>query len=406
MQSAVDHRCFHPHITGEEAEQLLLASGNHGSFLCRRSREDPNTYTLSVLNFGDVVHLRMKYTAPYFSLHDEEQFESPFDIIQHYLDGHDVLRRYRGGAIHLINPLNNENTIKARWYHGDIHPEVVKALLNDKGQDGSFLVRTSYKSPGDYSLCVRVKDEIVDVKVFGKGKKFDLGLGKQFDSVEDLIEYYRKSPFSVSGGAQVKLQKEIETDISAGLSHNTIFHRCLTPSLPQASCDDCSQPVSDVNWEYRGTYTLTAYGDEIGNSGLLQVCVKDGQYSLNLHGNHYDESSYFRLYHTSFLEPQCNTICLESARHPGCFIKWNSASQSIEFLKGTPKNPPKNIRCIGWNTMIPPNKGDPPSTQSLRAWRKQPEDRQHPLRYLFNFGLPDNASTDSKDCVPGLKNRF
>ena len=45
------------------------------------------------------------------------------------------------------------------------------------------------------------------MKVFGKGKKFDLGLGKQFDSVEDLIEYYRKSPFSVSGGAQVKLQK-------------------------------------------------------------------------------------------------------------------------------------------------------------------------------------------------------
>ena len=41
--------------------------------------------------------------------------------------------------------------------------------------------------------------------------------------------------------------------------------------------------------------------DEIGNSGLLQVCVKDGQYSLNLHGNHYDESSRWPFHCTSVI---------------------------------------------------------------------------------------------------------
>ena len=54
-----------------------------------------------------------------------------------------------------------------------------------------------------------MKDEIINVKIHGKGKKFDLGAGKQFDSVEDLIEYYRKYPFSVSGGTQVVLYQVV-----------------------------------------------------------------------------------------------------------------------------------------------------------------------------------------------------
>jgi len=124
------YRCFHPHITGEEAEKLLKESGNHGTFLCRRSEEDPNTYTLSVLYvsqhcgvfhhfdcyryFSKVMHLRMKYTAPYFSLHDTEQFHSPFDVIQHYLDGCGVLRSNDGRSVHLKTPLINGKTIISR----------------------------------------------------------------------------------------------------------------------------------------------------------------------------------------------------------------------------------------------------------------------------------------------------
>ena len=51
------------------------------------------------------------------------------------------------------------------------------------------------------------------MKIFGKGKKFDLGLGKQFDNIEDLIEYYKMYPFSVNEGAQVKLQQVLTTSI-------------------------------------------------------------------------------------------------------------------------------------------------------------------------------------------------
>ena len=58
----------------------------------------------------------MEYNAPYFSLHGADQFESPFDVIQHYLSGNNALKNTQGGpgAIQLKTPLINEKTIKAR----------------------------------------------------------------------------------------------------------------------------------------------------------------------------------------------------------------------------------------------------------------------------------------------------
>jgi len=42
-------------------------------------------------------------------------------------------------------------------------------------------------------LCsVRLKDRVTHVKIHGRGKKYDVGGGKQFDTIEDLIEYYKK----------------------------------------------------------------------------------------------------------------------------------------------------------------------------------------------------------------------
>ena len=41
-------------------------------------------------------------------------------------------------------------------------------------------------------VCHRLKDKVTHVKIHGRGKKYDVGGGKQFDSIEDLIEYYKK----------------------------------------------------------------------------------------------------------------------------------------------------------------------------------------------------------------------
>ena len=60
------------------------------------------------------MHLKMKYTTPHFSLDGVKQFDSPLDVIQHYLNGDDVLKESGGKEVHLIAPLIREDTIKSR----------------------------------------------------------------------------------------------------------------------------------------------------------------------------------------------------------------------------------------------------------------------------------------------------
>ena len=50
---------------------------------------------------------------------------------------------------------NCTTILEHRWYHNDIGSNDAEELLKNRGQDGSFLVRSSYSTPGDYSLCVR-----------------------------------------------------------------------------------------------------------------------------------------------------------------------------------------------------------------------------------------------------------
>ena len=64
-------------------------------------------------NFDEVVHLEIKHTAQHFSLQDAEQFESPLDIIHHYLNGN-TLKKNGSDIVHLKTPLVVEETIKSR----------------------------------------------------------------------------------------------------------------------------------------------------------------------------------------------------------------------------------------------------------------------------------------------------
>jgi hypothetical protein len=52
-----------------------------------------------------------------------------------------------------------------RWFHGQLSGRDAEALLLGKGQDGSYLVRTSQHKPGDYVLSVRCVNGCVGFKV-------------------------------------------------------------------------------------------------------------------------------------------------------------------------------------------------------------------------------------------------
>jgi len=63
-------RWFHGHLSGKEAERLILDKGKNGSFLVRESQSKPGEYVLSVRTDDRVTHvmIRCRVSAPFTSV--------------------------------------------------------------------------------------------------------------------------------------------------------------------------------------------------------------------------------------------------------------------------------------------------------------------------------------------------
>lgn len=98
-----------------------------------------------------------------------------------------------------------------RWFHGPINGKQAEKMLLDKGRNGSFLVRESQSQPGHYVITVRVDDTILHIKiqnhVHEQAAKYDIGGGPQFETLTDLIDFYKKSPMVDVSGVVVHLKQ-------------------------------------------------------------------------------------------------------------------------------------------------------------------------------------------------------
>lgn len=93
-----------------------------------------------------------------------------------------------------------------RWYHGGLTGKDAEKLLKEHGTDGSFLVRESKTTPGNYVLSSRSSAEsITHVVIRNVAGKFDVGGGDLFNDLASLIEHYRTHPMAETNGAVVKM---------------------------------------------------------------------------------------------------------------------------------------------------------------------------------------------------------
>lgn len=76
----------------------------------------------------------------------------------------------------------------------------------DKGNPGSFLVRASTHSPGDYVLSAQVDGEVTHVIIKRRNNKFDVGGGPSFKELQELVEYYKKTPLVETTGRVIQLK--------------------------------------------------------------------------------------------------------------------------------------------------------------------------------------------------------
>ncbi|NWU97387.1 SHIP1 phosphatase, partial [Upupa epops] len=84
------------------------------------------------------------------------------------------------------------------WYHGNITRSRAEDLLSKVGKDGSFLVRASESIASAYALCVLFQNCVYTYRILpGKDSRLIVQASegvpvKYFESLEELIEFYRK----------------------------------------------------------------------------------------------------------------------------------------------------------------------------------------------------------------------
>lgn len=248
-------RWLHPNISPVEAEHLLKERGWPGSFLARPSHNNPGDFTLSVRRETGVTHIKIQSQGEYYDLYGGEKFATLPELVEYYMENEGQLRERNGEVIHLKWPLNCADPTTERWFHGHLSGPNAEALL-ERAKNGTFLVRNSLGAPSNYSISVKNGDTITHVRIRCNptDKKYDVGGGKQFDSLVELVEHYRKNPMVDVRGSVVHLKTPCNaTKVTA----NGIIDR--VNKLQRESCTDHNATISS-------TTSMTSLGG-IGGGG-------------------------------------------------------------------------------------------------------------------------------------------
>lgn len=95
------------------------------------------------------------------------------------------------------------------WYYGGVTRHQAECILNERGEEGDFLIRDSESSPSDFSISL---------KASGKNKHFKVQLSegtycigqRRFTSMDELVEHYKKAPiFTSEHGEKLYLVKAL-----------------------------------------------------------------------------------------------------------------------------------------------------------------------------------------------------
>ncbi|KAK5860824.1 hypothetical protein PBY51_022280 [Eleginops maclovinus] len=95
------------------------------------------------------------------------------------------------------------------WYYGNVTRYQAETILNERGEEGDFLVRDSESSPNDFSVSLKASGKNKHFKVQQTEGVFCIGQRK-FSSIDELVEHYKKAPiFTSEHGDKLYLVKAL-----------------------------------------------------------------------------------------------------------------------------------------------------------------------------------------------------
>lgn len=95
------------------------------------------------------------------------------------------------------------------WYYGNITRHQAECILNERGEEGDFLIRDSESSPSDFSVSLKAVDKNKHFKVQLSDGMYCIGQ-RRFNSMDELVEHYKKAPiFTSDHGEKLYLVKAL-----------------------------------------------------------------------------------------------------------------------------------------------------------------------------------------------------
>uniref|UniRef100_A0AAX7VX92 Phosphoinositide phospholipase C n=1 Tax=Astatotilapia calliptera TaxID=8154 RepID=A0AAX7VX92_ASTCA len=199
-----DLHCSEPWFHGrmkegrQMAERLIQdyckeTSGRDGTFLVRQSDTFVTDYTLSFWRSGRVQHCRIRsvteggHTSFYMTanLH----FPSVYALIQHYRDNP---LRCQDFELRLTDAVPKPDS--HLWFYSNLSRGQAEDYLMRIPRDGAFLIRQREGEPDSFAITFRGDGKVKHCRIQKEGNMYLLGTTTEFESLVELVNYFRKKP--------------------------------------------------------------------------------------------------------------------------------------------------------------------------------------------------------------------
>ncbi|CAL8262728.1 unnamed protein product [Merluccius merluccius] len=223
----VDLHCseawFHGHMQeGTQAAEKLLyeysvESGDiDGIFLVRKSNTKLTGFTLSFRRSGRVQHCRVSSRVEegrsYYYLTTSLMFPSLYALIQHYranpLRCQDFELRLTDAV-----PQRDPHLLQG-WFYGNLCRGQAEDYLLRIPRDGAFLIRQREGEADTFAITFRGDGKVKHCRINKEGNVFLLGNSTEFDSLVELVNYFRKKPLY----RKIKLRYPVTPDLVSRFS--------------------------------------------------------------------------------------------------------------------------------------------------------------------------------------------
>uniref|UniRef100_A0A3Q1CL58 Phosphoinositide phospholipase C n=1 Tax=Amphiprion ocellaris TaxID=80972 RepID=A0A3Q1CL58_AMPOC len=202
-----DLHCSEPWFHGRMKEGRLMAErlihdscaetgGRDGTFLVRQSDTYVTDCTLSFWRGGRVQHCRIRSGSEgghnYFFLTPNLHFPSVYSLIQHYRE---TPLRCQDFELCLTDAVPKPDPhLQEGWFYSNLSRGQAEDYLLRIPRDGAFLIRQREGEVDSFAITFRGDGKVKHCRIQKEGDMYLLGTTTEFESLVELVEYFRKKP--------------------------------------------------------------------------------------------------------------------------------------------------------------------------------------------------------------------